>query len=111
MLKAFAVFDSKAAAFGMPVFQDTRGLALRSFADACANSRSPMFAHPEDYSLYEIGTYDPNTGKMVGVVPPEVLVSASSVVAQLKQVVPSVADEEEKKEDAKEEMKDSENAA
>lgn len=84
MDKVFAVFDVKAAAFGSLVVCPTNGLALRMFAEVCANRESPMWKYPADYSLYELGTYDPATGKLVALPQPSVLCTASAVVAQLK---------------------------
>lgn len=84
MLTAFAVYDCKAEAYGMPIFQSNRGLALRSFSDACADMKSPMSMHPEDYALYEIGSYDPNKGLLTDLTPAKHIVSASSVVALLR---------------------------
>ena len=84
MFKAFAVLDVKASAYGMPMFMSTRGLALRGFADACADSRSMLAQHPEDYQLFEIGEYDQNNGRLNSLEQPELVATASQVVAQLQ---------------------------
>lgn len=84
MLKLFAVWDEKALAFGSPIACPTNGLALRAFADACADSRSPMVQYPGDYKLYELGTYDPNTGRVESLDRPVLLTTASAVVSQLR---------------------------
>lgn len=81
MLKAFAVFDSKAASYGNPMFITNSGLALRGFSDACADPKSAMAQHPEDYSLYEIGSYEPNSGMLKPVDPPVHVASAASVIS------------------------------
>lgn len=83
MLKAFAVLDLKAGAFGMPMFVSTAGLAMRGFTDAMKDSRSPMAQHPEDYVLYEIGSYDPNSGQLESLPKPVHLLSAAHVAAQM----------------------------
>ena len=80
MLLAFAVFDSKASAFNAPMFLATKGLALRAFSDACAVADSPLVKHSEDYSLFEIGSYDPNSGKLKSLAQPKHMVNASAVV-------------------------------
>lgn len=84
MLTAYAVFDSKAAAFGMPMFISNKGLAVRGFSDACADRDSSIAKHPEDYALFEIGSYDPNSGKLTDVTPAVHVISASSVVELLQ---------------------------
>jgi len=81
MLKIFAVFDVKAAQFGTPIFCINRGVALRNFSDVCAKPDSMLCQHSGDYSLYELGEYDPSTGKIDALVPPAIFVSASDVVA------------------------------
>ena len=62
LLKVCAVKDSAADAFGRPFFVPTIGLAMRSFIDEVNNRESPFNAHPDDYTLYEIGDFDDNTG-------------------------------------------------
>ena len=65
LLKVCAVKDSAADAFGRPFFVPTIGLAMRSFIDEVNNRESPFHAHPDDYTLYEIGEFDDNTGALV----------------------------------------------
>lgn len=59
---AFAVYDVKGEAFGMPIFQRTKGEALRAFEDECNREGSMLCSHPEDYSLFLIGEYDQGNG-------------------------------------------------
>lgn len=84
MLKIYAVRDVKADAFGALIGCPTKGLAIRAFSDACADGNSPMARCPEDYSLYELGSYDPSSGLLTPHRLPELVVSASSIVEQLK---------------------------
>ena len=65
LLKVCAVKDSAADAFGRPFFVPTIGLAMRSFIDEVNNRESPFNAHPDDYTLYEIGDFDDNSGALV----------------------------------------------
>lgn len=64
------VRDSAAKAFARPFAVPSTGLAVRSFADEVnrvdpANpAANPMNAHPNDFELYEIGTFDEDTGKI-----------------------------------------------
>ena len=84
MLKVYAVRDVKADAYGNLICVSTAGLATRAFADACADSRSPMAQYPEDYSLYELGTFDPSSGQILGHRLPSLVVSAVSIIDALK---------------------------
>lgn len=70
MLKMYSVFDSKAGAFLPPFFMHTDNVAKRTFYD-CANDAAHMFSkHPEDYSLYDLGTFDDASATLVTKVPP-----------------------------------------
>lgn len=84
MLKLFAVRDVKADAFGAVVGMPTKGLASRGFLEACQDPKSPMAQYPDDYSLYLIGEYDPATGSVKGLAVPELVVTASEVLASVK---------------------------
>lgn len=61
-LFAFAVFDAKAEAYMRPFFAEAIGMAVRSFADAVADESSPMGKHPEDYTLFKVGSFDQLSG-------------------------------------------------
>lgn len=59
-----AVRDLKADVWGQPYFVNSIGGAVRSFMDMCKKptddqGQSNVFhAHPEDFELWYIGTYD-----------------------------------------------------
>lgn len=76
MKKIYCVRDLKADAFRFPHFSLTHGDALREFGDNVNNQRSPFYLHPEDYQLFYIGTFDEETGRLVGVDLPLFLASA-----------------------------------
>lgn len=90
MTKVFAVYDAKAACYGRMIEQPTEGLAARSFADACKNQEGPLYQHSGDYSLYELGTFDPASGKMESLPEPKHIISASAVVSHIKQQNPDL---------------------
>lgn len=62
-LVMLAVRDSAANAFNRPFFVQTVGLGVRSFRDEVNRSESgnTMYEHPEDFELFELGTYDEDT--------------------------------------------------
>lgn len=64
-LRAFAIRDSKAEAFMRPFFAVTRGIALRSIVDVVSDPNHEMYKHAEDYTLYEVGEFDDQTGIFV----------------------------------------------
>lgn len=63
-LVAVAVKDLAVGAFMRPFFVQSRGVANRSFADEVNNAESPMNKHPEDYELYELGSFDEESGRL-----------------------------------------------
>ena len=86
-LIVFTIFDSASGAYLRPFFQRSNGEALRTFENECVAAESPIANHPEDYSLYRIGTYDDNKGELY----PEdrfCLATAAEVVASSRQIAP-----------------------
>lgn len=62
-----SVRDSKADAFLQPFFAQSRGVAIRSFSAAAKPAATAEASHdfakyPDDFSLFELGTFDQVTG-------------------------------------------------
>ncbi|WNK14673.1 MAG: nonstructural protein [Microvirus sp.] len=57
-LKIFAIYDTKACAYGIPFFMSTEGQARRAFQDLANDNTSNISKHPEDYSLHYLGDFD-----------------------------------------------------
>ena len=64
MMNVYAVKDVKAQLFNNPFIQKSDGVAIRTFAAACEDSQTELNKYPSDFSLYHIGTYDPESGKI-----------------------------------------------
>lgn len=75
-----AIKDSALNAFMQPVFTPSVGLAQRSFADEVNNRESPMSRHPEDYSLYQLGSWTDVTGLFIQMPEPVLVVRGKDVV-------------------------------
>lgn len=61
----FSIYDSKAKAYLPPFIMHQAGMAIRVFAD-CLNDPGHQFAkNAGDYTLFHIGSYDDNTGKVL----------------------------------------------
>lgn len=84
MMLIFAVRDVKSESYLSLITLATKGLALRGFAEACSDARSPLAQYPSDFMLYELGTYDPSSGRIEAYKVPVWVASASDVVEQLK---------------------------
>lgn len=64
MLNLYAVKDVKSQLFNNPFVQKTDGTAIRTFATACEDKNTDLNKYPSDFSLYRIGTYDEESGKL-----------------------------------------------
>lgn len=84
ILLVFAVLDSKVGSFGVPFTDQREGSAIRNFSDAVNDGSNPnnmWHKHPEDFSLYRVGSYNTDTGELI----PEKLTAllTASAVRQL----------------------------
>lgn len=61
----YAVYDSKAEAFLQPFFVQARGVATRMFQTACQDAGHDFHKYAEDYTLFELGTFDEENGKFL----------------------------------------------
>ena len=64
----FAVFDVKMKMFMAPFVGRNVDSALRQFSDVCSRE-GPFQKHPEDYVLYEIGTFGIESGIVFSITP------------------------------------------
>jgi len=62
-LLAFSVYDEKSGAFGHPFFVSAVGVATRMFGDFVNRKESPIGQHPEDYRLFQVGSWDDHVGE------------------------------------------------
>lgn len=76
ILLAFSVYDEKAQVFGSPIFAVNKGLAVRSFGDAIAQTDSPLNKHASDFKLYHVGEFDTVSGALTSCPQPEFLHTA-----------------------------------
>jgi len=67
--KIFTIFDSKAGAYLTPFFLHADGMAIRVFTD-CVNDKTHQFGkHPEDYILFNIGSWSDDKAKFKTSIP------------------------------------------
>lgn len=62
-IKMFTVYDVKAEAFLVPFFMRSTGEALRAFEAAVNDPSSAFCRHPGDFTLFELGEFEDNTGQ------------------------------------------------
>lgn len=64
IFRLLAIHDRALDAFQQPFTVRALGEGIRAFQDAVNDSNTAMHKHPDDYDLYEIGTYDDHTAKI-----------------------------------------------
>lgn len=80
IMKICSVHDGKAEAWAEPMYYRAVGEAIRAFEDAANKKDHPVGLHPEDYALFELGSFDPVTGQIDPLVPPLHLATAINLV-------------------------------
>ena len=56
--KIYGIFDSKAQSYSLPFYYQYEAQALRTVIDWLNNPETPYAKHPEDYTLFDLGSYD-----------------------------------------------------
>lgn len=75
-----SVKDRAADHFGRPFYVKTNAEAIRSFTDEANNKESIINKHPEDYDLYNLGTFGEDDGLVIGNNSPQLIVRAQDLV-------------------------------
>lgn len=67
ILRMVSVRDRAANTFARPFCVPSLGVAIRSFTDEInrASGENPLYMHPEDYDLYQVGDFDEDTGEVI----------------------------------------------
>jgi len=58
----FSVYDSKAAAYTQPFYAVNSRVAVRMFTELANDPKHTFGMHPEDFTLFELGSFDDATG-------------------------------------------------
>lgn len=69
MKSCFTVYDTKSCIFGNPFTSQNKMTALRDFQAAAADPQSQISKYPEDFILFEIGTFDEDKGVLNSALP------------------------------------------
>lgn len=65
VLKLFCVYDSKAGYYDKPFLMRSTGEAIRGWENIVNDASTQFNKNPEDFTLFELGTYDDSTGRIV----------------------------------------------
>lgn len=60
--KMFSIFDAKVKVYNVPFYGRHSGEAIRSVQNLLSDENTSCAKYPEDFYLYEIGSYDDETG-------------------------------------------------
>lgn len=58
----YAVYDSKVEKFMAPFMLRTKGEAIRGWKEAANDPKTMFCRHPGDFTLFELATYNEDTG-------------------------------------------------
>lgn len=84
MLNAYSVYDLRAKSYKPPMFQQSHAAASRMFRDAVNNTELEIGRYPEEFQLVCTGTYDEQTGKMLNLEKPELVIDGSAAIRKEK---------------------------
>nr|UXQ88119.1 MAG: nonstructural protein [Microvirus sp.] len=65
-LNAYTIYDVASGVYMRPFFSQADGQAIRGFKDIATDAEHEIGKHPEDYTLYRIGSFNDTSGKMEG---------------------------------------------
>lgn len=80
LLNAYSVYDVKSLTYSPPFFQPAHGSAARMFSDLANDANTSVGRHPADYSLFCLGLFDDQTGKLLALDQREHIADAVSFV-------------------------------
>ena len=86
-LNVYCVFDRASGIYDRPWCANSDGAATRSFTDICSDADHPIGKHPEDYTLFRIGTWSDDKGELRGEAP-EKVINGAEAYASGRNVVP-----------------------
>jgi len=64
LLQAYSIYDLKSLQYHAPFFTHTDGAAIRMVADLANDLNTTVGRHPQDYVLYNVGTYSDENGTL-----------------------------------------------
>ncbi|AXL14723.1 nonstructural protein [Microviridae sp.] len=79
-LQIFTIFDSKTQAYLPPSFLQNEEVALRSIRDVLKDPNHQFTKNPEDYSLWQIGLFDDEKGKITATPAPVHIASCHELI-------------------------------
>lgn len=76
----FSLFDKVSGGYMAPMFVANAAVVMRDVGDAVRKGDgNPLAAHPADYALYELGSFDDETGSFF-IIPARLVFEVSSLL-------------------------------
>jgi len=82
LTKIYSLYDCKAKAYLQPFYSQNKATALRAVEGAMSEGNQTFCRHPADYSLWEIGAFDDNTGLLEHGDSPEYVIQLIELVPE-----------------------------
>ncbi|QXP08586.1 MAG: nonstructural protein [Arizlama microvirus] len=60
--KVFLFKDAKSLTYGPPFVEQNKGMVIRAIQEQLQQGQAVWAKHPQDFTLFEIGDFDPTTG-------------------------------------------------
>lgn len=84
IMYVYSVRDAEAQLYGRPFYTTNAAIATRGFSQQVntpeiEGQQNDLFLHPESFELYELGTFDDNTGNFELHPQPKAICTAVSV--------------------------------
>lgn len=83
ILGVYCIRDIKAG-WLTPTTDQNDATASRNFIHAMKNQNSLLYTHPKDFDLFQIGSFDTETGLLHGFAGPELVFEGASCEAEVK---------------------------
>ncbi len=96
-LLAFTIYDEKAECFAHPFFVSAIGIATRMLATWVSKTDSMIGQHPEDFTLYHVGTWNDNEAKFDNLNTPKFIAKATEYRQQEHEEFPKAIPQSEAK--------------
>lgn len=81
-LKVFAIYDAAVGAYMQPFYVQSKGQAIRMWLDTVSDEKTQFNKHPADFTLFELGEYDEESGTHTNLKTPESLGTALSLLSR-----------------------------
>lgn len=83
--QVFSIFDNAAKVYNKPFFLKNRYEAVRMFGDLVRDEQSMLSKHPQDFSLFHVGSFDDESAELINLkVPDRVMLASDVKLAQEK---------------------------